>query len=171
MTSPKSDATLSHVIDITALHDHDVAFEIEANADERDAIARRLGIPSLPFLRGDFRVHAVRGGAEIRLRLEARAERQCVVSLEPMIETIAEDVVMQFDRDHVDAEDDEESEEWREPLEGDEIDLGELLVQRLSLALDPYPRKPGVEPFLTSAPAAATESPFDALKTLKPSDS
>ncbi|MGD9801132.1 MAG: hypothetical protein AB7V02_11105, partial [Parvularculaceae bacterium] len=60
---------------------------------------------------------------------------------------------------------------WREPLDGDEIDLGELLVQHLSLALDPYPRKDGAESLLETYRNAATASPFAGLKGLKDPDS
>ena len=32
-----------------------------------------------------------------------------------------------------------------EPLEGDAIDIGEAVAQQLAVAMEPYPRAPGVE--------------------------
>ena len=171
MTAAPTEATLSHTINISALHDHDVEILVEANEHQRAAIARRLAIPALNLLRGAFTVHPVRGGAEIRLRLDADAERRCVASLEPMTEKIAEEIIMQFDHNYTEADEADEGEEWREPLEGDEIDLGELLVQHLSLALDPYPRRAGAEPLVVAKDTAAIATPFAALKSIKMTDS
>jgi len=168
-SSDHDTATLSHIIDITALHAHEAEFIVEADETQRMAVAERLRIPGIRKLRGVFRVRPVRGGAEIKLRLEAETERQCVVSLEPMTEAIDDDIVMTFDRNFVESEEDETA--WREPLDGDEIDLGELLVQHLSLALDPYPRKDGAESLLETYRNAATASPFAGLKGLKDPDS
>ena len=60
-----------------------------------------------------------------------------------------------------------------EPLEGDLLDLGELVAQHLALALDPYPRAPGAPPPEealrpddkrdTTGPALKT-SPFSVLR-------
>ncbi len=56
-----------------------------------------------------------------------------------------------------------------EPLPAEGIDLGELVVQELAVALDPYPRKPGAEvPAEYRPPEVETkEGPFAALKALK----
>ena len=67
---------------------------------------------------------------------------------------------------------DPESEDPPEPLEGGALDLGELVSEELALALDPYPRKPGVAPVDLSFGAPEEESdeedsPFAALAALK----
>jgi len=162
-------AAISRIIEISHLRAQEAEFVIDANEEQRAEVAARLGVPSINKLRGAFRVRPTRGGAAIELKLDAEIVRQCVVSLESMIETIDEDIPMVFDRRYVEAADDDED-EWREPLEGDDIDLGELLVQHLSLALDPYPRIKGAESLLDEFGAAATASPFAALKDLKKSD-
>jgi len=170
MTQPDRDGlpTLSRVVEVSSLDPKGAEIVIEANESERQAIARRLDIPALGRLKGTFALAPARGGVEIRLRLDAQAERRCVASLEPMTETIAEDIAMQFDRDF---DEDDRGEEFagdtlREPLEGDEIDLGELLVQHLSLSLDPYPRKEGAGPLIERYGADAPSSPFAGLKDL-----
>lgn len=138
-------------------------FSIDADESQRRAIARRLDIRGLSRLAGTFRATPFKGGVAIQLKLEAIAERQCVVSLEPMTETINETINMRFDRAFRDG-DFEEDDLLIEPLEGDAIDLGELLVQHLSLSLDPYPRKPGAKSLLGNYRSAASPSPFAVLK-------
>ena len=64
-----------------------------------------------------------------------------------------------------------EEEDDPEPIVGGKIDVGELVVQYLSLALNPYPRKEGVhsdfgEP-LEDAPDGTYNNPFAALKEWK----
>ncbi|MCB2112717.1 MAG: DUF177 domain-containing protein [Parvularculaceae bacterium] len=168
---PEKRGAISRVIEIGALHAREAEFVIEANEEQRAAIAARLGAPSITRLRGVFRVQPTRGGAEIDLKLSAAVMRHCVVSLEEMIETVEEEIPMVFDRRFIELDDEGDNEdEWREPLEGDEIDLGELLVQHLSLALDPYPRLEGAESLLPEYRTATLSSPFAALKDLKKTD-
>ena len=53
-------------------------------------------------------------------------------------------------------------EDGPDPLIGGVVDLGALAGEFLTLALDPYPRKPGAA-FEEPAPAVPEESPFSAL--------
>lgn len=167
MTAESKDATFSHVIDVVSLDAAGLHVVLEPGESERKAIADRLEIPSLNRLKGDFAVTPFAGGVEVRLILDAEAERQCVVSLEPMTETTCEETTMRFEKSfEEDANEDEDGSILREPLEGDVIDLGEILVQTLSLALDPYPRKDSADAHLEKYRDAAPASPFDALKGL-----
>ncbi len=52
-------------------------------------------------------------------------------------------------------------------LIGDAVDVGAVVSEFFTLALDPYPRKPGAE-FVEPAPDAASEaaSPFARLKSI-----
>jgi uncharacterized metal-binding protein YceD (DUF177 family) len=160
----------SHVIDISAISSEGVSMQIDAGDTERKAIAERLGIPALDRLSGAFEVTPVAGGANLRLDLIAVAHRVCVVSLEPMIEEISETICMKFRRDIVEDDEIDDVDEIIEPLDGDEIDLGELLIQYAALALDPYPRKPGAAAALESCRDATPASPFAALKGLADRD-
>ena len=65
-----------------------------------------------------------------------------------------------------------EEEDDPEPLVDGQIDLGELVTQHLSLAIDPYPHKEGVvfeqaEMPGKSAPPPVRRNPFAALKDWK----
>ncbi len=168
MTQPERDeaaSALNLIIEVAALPREGADYAIDANELQRRLIAHRLEIPALSSLRGVFRATPFSGGVAVQLKLDALAERQCVVSLEPMPETISETVTTHFERafDETDLRDDDI---MREPLDGDMIDLGELLIQHLSLSLDPYPRIPGAKNLADDYRSAATGSPFAVLKGL-----
>ena len=72
--------------------------------------------------------------------------QSCVVTLAPVRSEITEEIDVEFGggagtEKEIDLSD--EAAEPPEPLEGDRIDLGELVAQHLSVAIDPYPRAPG----------------------------
>lgn len=98
MTADGEDVTYSHVIDVASLDEAGLHLLLEPGESERRAIADRLDIPALNRLTGAFHVKPFADGVEIHLVLEADTERQCVVSLEPMTETIREQIVMRFEK-------------------------------------------------------------------------
>jgi hypothetical protein len=64
-----------------------------------------------------------------------------------------------------------EGEDVPDHFEGNEADLTDLIVEILALAVDPYPREPGVSlDDLGLEPDGDQSSPFAALKALKPKD-
>jgi uncharacterized metal-binding protein YceD (DUF177 family) len=128
-------------------------------------IAKRVGAEAVASLTGDLELAGGRDGFSVRGRLRASLVRQCVVSLEPMQEEIDEAFEMRFERDLVDDEDDD-SPVYREPLDFDQIDLAELLVQQLSLMMAPHPRKPGAAPPAPLGAKDVIDGPFASLKRL-----
>lgn len=168
MTPPDAPdrTTFSHMIELASLAEKGASVIVQPNDQEREAIARRLDLPALHRLRGEFRLRPIGGGIDAVLQLDAEAERTCVVTLEPMTEIIREEIAMQFIRDLDDEEIDPDDPVMREPLEGDAIDLGEILVQHLSLSLIPHPRKADADQILEKYRGAASTSPFAGLKGL-----
>lgn len=165
MTGPAPE--FSRPFDTSTLDEGGATITLEAEEAQRAAIARRLDIPALDLLKGKFRLRRTPGGVEVVLSLAARAERRCVVSLEPMTEEIAEEFKLRFDRKFDDESAADPESEWTiEPLEGVMIDLGDTLVQHLSLSLDPNPRKPDAMSLLEEYRAATSPSPFAVLKGL-----
>jgi hypothetical protein len=158
--------TFSHLVELASLPEQGASIVIQPDAKERDAIAARLDLPALPRLRGEFSLRPFSGGVDIDLLLDAEAQRVCVVTLEPMTEIIHEEIAMQFSRDLNDEEIDPDDPIMREPLEGEAIDLGEILVQHLSLSLAPHPRKADADQVLEKYRGAASTSPFAGLKGL-----
>jgi uncharacterized metal-binding protein YceD (DUF177 family) len=148
--------------------------EIVAEQPERDALARRFEVPSIPMLRARFSaLPGRRGGVELKGVVEAEVERTCIVSLEPFIEIVAEEVKRYFlaatrPGPHaavlaIDPLDDDSP----DPVEGGAIDLGEIAAETLGLALDPYPRKPGATFEVETDSDADMARPFDVLARLK----
>lgn len=121
--------------------------EIEADAAERAALARRFDLIGIDSFRATVHARSVNGGTAIRLdgHVDAEVTQRCVVTLGPVPETVSSDFVLLFTREEPGTEVDVAFEdEIVEPLEGNEIDIGEAAAQELAVALDPYPRAPGV---------------------------
>jgi hypothetical protein len=144
---------------------------------ECEALAAELALTAVDRL--EARLHAVRfrGGFRVTGRLEAAIVQPSVISLEPVRQDIAEPVDRVFlplgDKDVATSADaeifvDVEGEDVPDHFEGNEADLSELLVETLSLAVDPYPRRP--DESLEDIGLAADDepdNPFAALKALK----
>jgi uncharacterized metal-binding protein YceD (DUF177 family) len=143
---------------------------IAADATEREAVARRLGLPAIAAIEADVVLSRWRGeGVKVMGRFVAEVEQVCVVTLDPFRARVSEPIERYFlpSARGADLEAD------IDPLENGVIDLGELVVESLSLALDPYPRKPGVEfrePELETRVEERSASPFAALDRRKGSD-
>jgi|SRR5579862_1777840 len=135
-------------------------FEISADADARASIAAVAGLRDLPRLEASFDV--TRQGADglhVVGRMSATVGQNCVVTLEPLVNVIEEDIDLVFappapslDMPVDDEEDDDSKKpagrvrhnlDGPEPLIGGVVDLGALATEFLILGLDPYPRKPG----------------------------
>jgi uncharacterized metal-binding protein YceD (DUF177 family) len=148
--------------------------EIAADAAQRNGIAEELDLPSVERFGATFEIMPAKGG-QYRVRGELRADvhQICGVTLEAFPVAIVEAVDARFAPAEAIGEpttaevirtlDDEDP---PEPLENGEIDLGRLAVETLALALDPYPRKPGVS-YRSDDADDARESPFAALAALK----
>lgn len=146
--------------------------DLTAPVSSRAAIAARLGVPSVDALSGVITITPTAEGAFIEGAIDAVLGRQCVVTLEPIEERIAERFSIRFARgSELEPEIELDlDEDWTEPLTGDMLDVADILVQQIALAMDPYPRKPGAEAPASLRPSAEEVSPFAALKTLKRGD-
>ena len=159
----------------------EVAFE--ADESTLKDLAKRFGIPEVVSLSGIAKVRPYRkAGLTVEGRFKAEVVQSCVVSLEPVHQTVEESFTQRYLPEHMIAPDvpemnerevevDLEAEDAPEPMTGNGVDLGEAVAERLALALDPYPRKPDAA-FLATAeePGDAPESkpnPFAALEKLK----
>ena len=150
----------------------------EADADERAAIAVLAGALSLERL--TVRVGLKKEGAAnflLAYALEAEVTQACVVSLQPVTARIdrsfGRELLFRVGGRHAAAA---PSTLEISPDEGDEVeeieslhfDLATPVIEEFLLALDPYPRALGVQFDPGEEGAARPESPFAALKSLKP---
>jgi uncharacterized metal-binding protein YceD (DUF177 family) len=161
-------------------------FHIEANAEERAALARRFALVALDALKAEGSLETLDNGrrAVLRAHLTAKVTQSCVVSLAPVAAEIDEEFTLEYDADAdpaaLDApeipEDMEDMEAFLEepdppdPLVDGAVDVGEAVAEHLALALDPYPRAPGVVFESSTAPDSLEESPFKALAGLVKKD-
>ncbi len=119
---------------------------LDASPDERAALCRRFGLLGMGKIDGIVRLRRMKGkGMRIRVsgHLHADVVQACVVTLEPVEETVDEDFTILFS-DEVSGTDEafsvDDDSEPADFMDG-RLDLGEMLAQQLSLALNPYPRK------------------------------
>lgn len=149
---------------------------LEADAEIRAAVAKALKLRGVDSLAAEFEV--TRRGADglrVRGRVAGVVGQECVVSLEPLTNSIDEPVDVEFSS-KVDVQpqrggDDEQTEshmmtDGPEPLIGGTVDLGALAVEFLLLGVDPYPRNEDAA-FETPSGMADDAGPFAALAALK----
>jgi len=149
----KSSSGLHLVVALSELRDEPARYHIVGTRPEREALAKRFELRALSALEADVTVSRLQGGAALRVegRLQADLTQDCVVSLEPVEQHIDDHFRLDFGQsaDVVDAESGElllsSGVDDPEPMPQGTLDIGELVAEHLALAIDPYPRKPGID--------------------------
>lgn len=163
---------------VTLAHAQRGALKRSLVADEeaRARIAKALGLESLGRLEAEMQVRPWLDGVEISGRWSARVGQVCGVTLEPFDSELDGEIHVRAlpegsaalgapDEAGGELDLDPEADDPPDLLEDDRIDLGAYVVEDLSLAIDPFPRKPGVE--FTAPEQAGELSPFAVLAKLK----
>lgn len=150
-----------------------IVVDLVASLEERRALAVRFDLLALDRLEGELRLERAGDGVvHVAGRVQADVVQRCVATLEPVNGKVDATFERLFSRDvplettgevEIDAEAD-----LPEPIPPNGLDLGEILAEELSLALEPYPRSPDADQRLAEragdAPAAG---PFGALASLR----
>lgn len=175
--SPSS-LPLSRPVVVTTLPPGGKDVSVEADATERAALARMLGLVDVKALTGRFVLHPAGAAVNVTGTVSGRVTQTCIVSLDPFEAAVEEPVDLQFmpeggieawiarhrpdpsldlayDVDPPDA------------IVDGKVDLGAVTAEFLALGLDPYPRKPGIAFEPDPAAAEKDPSPFAALARLK----
>ena len=151
--------------------------DVEADAGERAALARRFGLIAVDRLSASFAVRRDATGVFARGTLSGAVVQACSVTGEPVPARVEEAFELRFlpepgeaaDEIELDA-DDCDTIFYR----GGAIDLGEAAAETLALALDPFPRSPGADAALRKAGVLSEEDdptgPFAALAKLRKPD-
>ena len=95
-----------------------------------------------------------------------RADQVCVVALEPFeaaIETMFEEHLTTVPAKAT-GEDIEAESLDIELLEGETVDLGELALQHIAMAIDPYPRGPDADAATADSPESDADSGDDGTR-------
>ena len=125
---------------------------IEASETERDALAKRFGVTSLPSLTASVSFGEKDGAVVAKGHLDAVIEQPCAVSRDDITYEAHEEFDLRFvseapEAEHVPDEEFELSLEDLDTVEydGDAFDIGEAIAQTLGLAVDPYREGPDAE--------------------------
>lgn len=175
---------VSFAVNIARLPQKGMPVRIEADKAQRQALAELHGLESVESFVADLLVVGwKRHGVRVSGRVKARIIQSCVVTLEPVDALIDEDIEALFlPQDSklgrlgfetggeivLDAE----GEDAPETFSGDHIDVGAVSEEFFGLAIDPYPRKSGVdapveEPTAEEKPAEEWKAKLAALTTRK----
>ena len=171
----------SRPVAVAELDERGESRAIEADAKERAALAERFGLPAIHALAAKLTIRPGRGKGqyEVEGAFTARIDQRCVRTLETFTADVGESVarayVLPEHAPDLPAELELEADQPEPPevIAGGVIDIGELTAQSLSLALDPWPHKPGSQAVDFSYPAGESPpepSPFATLKKIKRPD-
>ena len=146
--------------------------EIEADVQERAALAKRFDLIGIEKLTGKFTIRRDAAGIVAEGRVAAAVTQACSITGDPLPATVDEPVALRFVAEEDSGQDEVElgdSDIDVIPYDGGTIDLGEVAAETMALALDPFPRGPNAEVVLKEAGVLSEEQagPFGALAGLK----
>lgn len=175
---PKKELPWSHIIQAHLAGTEIKSVTIQPDAKQLEALAKHYDINAINNLKADLNFKREQGGLVIHVsgRFSADIEQTCVVSLEPMHSHIEEDFEAWYgdmeqavsftkvkhqkeaQRQHGEAPIVAEKDD-PEPIENGRLDLGDIVMQFVSLSIDPFPQKEGVELGEGEVPAIKEAAP------------
>lgn len=180
--SVNTENPFSYAVKVGHISANAVRVRIEANEQELLGLAKLWDVLAVRFLKAELQISRwKKDGVRIKGTVEGEVEQACVVTLEPVLCKIQEQLEQVYvpegsklARLTLDGQGemvvDPEGPDLPEPFIGDTIDAGALVTEFAAMALDPYPRKAGVE-FSGHSEDGGAEiirpSPFAALKDWK----
>lgn len=149
---------------------------VEADAEQRARIASWADIQAVKSFTAEVSLqrHSA-SNFSLDANLIAEIVQECVVTLAPVESRIALAIHRQLHlsqalrhrNETIELADGAGDDDAPEEIESLDYDLASPLLEEFALALDPYPRAPGVEFSGPAETEAKPESPFAALKALK----
>lgn len=165
---------LSRLLDLHELRKNDmIALDLRATEAECAALAKRFGILDVHDL--DAHITLMRGARpdlfKVEGELSAVVVQECCVTLAPVEERVSESYaeLLTTSPQMLGAEEDMDSDKPVELIQGDSIDIGEIVAQWLALALNPYPRSdaPTFEYIEVAGTSKDMQTPFKVLETIQ----
>ena len=153
-TDNKNKSEIERIVDIERMGaSGSTALDIAASDSERAALAKRFGFLGLPAFAARITVDRRPGGrVVVEGRLRGKIVQACILTLDPVTQDLDETFRIVFKQDLTEERDPESGEalvspqaDAPEPLSGNMLDVGEIAAEQLSLAADPYPRRPGAK--------------------------
>lgn len=169
---------------LSALEKGARVLKFEADEAERKALADRFGLLELTKFKGEATITPQKGdgGYLVAGRFRAKLSQACSVTLEPVWDVLLESFevrLVSLPDDAPELDLDSEIDQDIEALEGEDIDIGEIVAQYLGTAVNPYPRKEGGEAtdladvggqVISEEKARQMANPFSSLKKLRDRD-
>lgn len=165
---------LSRLVDLHELRKNDmITMDLRATEAECAALAKRFGILDVHDL--DAHITLMRGARpdlfKIEGELSAIVVQECCVTLAPVEERVSESYseLLTTSPQMLGSEEDLDSDKPVELIQGDSIDIGEVVAQWLALALNPYPRSdaPTFEYIEAANASKDMQTPFKVLETIQ----
>ncbi len=144
---------IERLVDLDRMGNRGAALDIVASDAERAALAKRFGFLGLPVFSARVTLD-LRPGRQVVVegRLRGKVIQACILTLDPVTQELDDTFRIVFQQDMAEERDPESGEallsaqaDAPEPLVGNMLDVGEIVAEQLSLAADPYPRRPGVK--------------------------
>ncbi|KRB50360.1 metal-binding protein [Rhizobium sp. Root708] len=157
MTKTHDEVPFSYLVKVGHISANPVEVRLEADARELKALAETWNVLSVESLRADLQISRwKRDGVRVKGRVKANIVQACVVTLEPVPSALDETFEQIFVPENSklarraanDAGEmvlDPDGPDLPESFVGDTIDAGEVVTEFAALAIDPYPRKQGIE--------------------------
>ena len=158
----------------SVLENEEISLDIRATAEECRALAKRFDILEVEDLNAFLTIRPGANPALITVEGEIMAHvvQACCVTLAPVKEVVQDSFsdLLTTDPELLgsDEEEDEDSDKPVELIRSDNIDIGEIVAQWLSLALNPYPRSDApLYEHVEQNTESGTHTPLDVLGNLK----
>lgn len=141
----------SRIVRVDQIPAAGITLDLTAKPAELKALAERFGVQSIDRLDARVTLKAIAGGALVRVdgHFSAQVVQTCVVTLEPVPDDLDEDFSLTFGAAALEEPGEEielslDEEDPPDPIVDGHIDVGEAVAEHVALALDPFPRKPGI---------------------------
>ena len=173
----------SYPVKVENISANAVVVHVEASGRELEGLAELWQVVGVKSLKAELQIARwKKDGVRMKGRVEADVVQSCVVTLEPVETHIDEPFEQIFvpegsklarivTGEAAEMVLDPEGPDLPEAFSGDAIDVGEVVTEFAALAIDPYPRKPGIEfaDHLEGDPQekSGRRNPFAALKDWK----
>lgn len=165
----------SFTLDFAHVGAHGIDVALEASPEQKKALAERFGVLIVEDFAATARITREDvDKARVKGDFHAKVEQTCGITLEPFTQDVAEEFDLTFKEtapsQSVKNEYVLDMDGDFEPMERGKMDIGETLVELLSLALDAFPKKKDAVFSYADDDADGGEpakSPFAALEALK----
>src|ERR1700759_5525755 len=150
VSSKEQKSEIERVVDLDRMGPGGAALDIVASDSERAALAKRFGLVGLPAFSARVTVDRRAGGqVVVEGRLRGKIVQACILTLDPVTQGLDETFRIVFRQNLAEGRAPGGGGGVRapqpdapEPLSGNMLDVGEIVAEQLSLAADPYPRRP-----------------------------